>query len=229
MRTFPPDKSLQSPHPLGGEEKIRSKKFAKCELCPCIQKSAMKRQQWTAEENGPAGPDPVRLLDKLMKQRKLRPVDLAAELGISESLLSDIRAYRRALSKEVIRKLAARFEVDQERFNRPYNLVTQRKPSGRTGSRPQKDPPPKKGPRDSAILELLQSRTGMPTIARKKNGSSITIWNIMWSYFIGSDYAHISTNIKPAIEGEKIDIFFTSDIEELIDPATGDSIGHGAQ
>ena len=103
-----------------------------------------------------------------MKQKRLRAVHLAAQLGISKSHMSNILCYQRALSKEVIRKLAARFEIDQERFNRPYDLApSQRKidkPAGRTGQ-PQKEPPPKKGPRDTAILELLQRRTGMPTIA----------------------------------------------------------------
>jgi hypothetical protein len=91
---------------------------------------------------------------------------------------------------------------------------------------PQKDPPPKKGPKDTAILELLQRRTGIPTIARMKNGSLITIWNTMPSYFMGAEYAFITTNVKPTIAGEKADVFFTSDIAELIDPATGDSIAH---
>jgi transcriptional regulator with XRE-family HTH domain len=168
-----------------------------------------------------------------MRKRKLRAVDLAAELEISESHLSDIRRYRRALSKEVIRKLAARFEVEQERFNRPYTLVSQRKiekPPGRAG-KPQQNPeegtrPParKKGPRDTALLELLQLRTGMPTIARMKDGSSLMIWNFMWSYFFGDEYAYITTNSKPAIEGQNIDICFTSDIGELIDAATGNNL-----
>jgi len=188
----------------------------------------MKRKQWTPEGSEPTGPDPVKLLENLMKQRKLRAVDLAADLGISKSLLSDILAYRRALSKNVIRKLAARFEVDQELFNRPYTLTTPQqkidKPAGRTGQ-PQKGPPPKKGPRDTAILELLQRRTGMATIAKMKNGSSIMIWNIMYSYdFIGAGYAHIMTNVTPSIKGEKTDVCSTSDIVKLIDPVTGNSI-----
>jgi transcriptional regulator with XRE-family HTH domain len=185
----------------------------------------MKQKIWTEEQRAP-GLGPVELLERLMKQQKLRGVDLAAELGISESLLSDIRGYRRGLSKEVIRKLAARFEVEQEGFNRPYNLVSQRKiekPTGRAG-KPQQNPTPKKGPKDKAILELLQLRTGMPTIARMKDGKSLMIWNFMWSYFFGDQYAFITTNSKPAIKGEDIDICYTSDIAELIDPATGNNL-----
>jgi transcriptional regulator with XRE-family HTH domain len=194
----------------------------------------MKPKKWTIEESGPAGPDPVQLLENLMKQRRLRAVDLAAQLGISKSLMSNILCYQRTLSKEVIRKLAAMFEVDQERFNRSYNLLPQQKidsPAGRAGQpqkdplpKTQKDPPLKKGPRDTAILELLQSRTGIPTIARMKDGSSITIWNIIWSYCMGAGYADITINVKPTIEGEKIAICTTSDIGELIDPATGNNL-----
>jgi plasmid maintenance system antidote protein VapI len=197
----------------------------------------MKPKKWTAEDSSPPGPDPVKLLENLMKQQRLRAVDLAAQLGISKSHMSNILCYQRALSKEVIRKLAARFQVEQERFNRPYNLATQpkmAKPEDRTNQpykdlppKTQKDPPPKtkKGPRDTAILELLQRRTGIPTTARMKNGSLITIWNIMPSYFMGAQYAFITTNVKPTIAGEKPDVCFTSDITELIDPATGSSLG----
>jgi antitoxin component HigA of HigAB toxin-antitoxin module len=101
------------------------------------KKSAMKPKKWTIEESGP---DPVQLLENLMKQRRLRAVDLAAQLGISKSLMSNILCYQRTLSKEVIRKLAARFEVDQECFNRSYNLLPQRKidkPAGRSTGQPQ--------------------------------------------------------------------------------------------
>jgi plasmid maintenance system antidote protein VapI len=185
----------------------------------------MKKKIWAAEER-PPGVGPVELLESLMRKRKLRAVDLAAELGISESLLSDIRGYRRGLSKEVIRKLAASFEVDQEGFNKPYNLVSQRKiekPPGRAGQ-PQQNSARKKGPRDTALLELLQLRTGMPTIAKMKDGSSLMIWNFMWSYFFGDEYAYITTNCKPVIEGEKIDLCYTTDIAELIDPATGNNL-----
>jgi len=143
--------------------------------------------------------------------------------------MSNILCYQRALSKEVIRNLAVRFEVDQERFNRPYNLVPQRKidkPAARSTGQPQKDPPPKtkKGPKDTAILELLQRRTGIPTVARMKDGSSITIWNIKWSYFMAAAYADLTINVKPTIEGAKVAICTSADIEELIDPATGHTI-----
>jgi HTH-type transcriptional regulator/antitoxin HigA len=59
-----------------------------------------------------------------MTENKIKAVELAKTLDISKSLLSDILNYRRGLSKEVIRKLADRFKLSQEAFNKPYKLVS---------------------------------------------------------------------------------------------------------
>src|ERR1700749_2346132 len=65
-------------------------------------------EKWDEAHNTFAETDPVELLDYLMKENKIKATDLAKELEISNSLVSDIINYRRALSKENIRKLAAR-------------------------------------------------------------------------------------------------------------------------
>jgi len=80
-------------------------------------------EKWDATHNTFADADPVELLNYLMKENKMKAVDVAGELEISKSLVSDILHYRRGLSKEIIRKLASRFKVSQELFNRPYKLV----------------------------------------------------------------------------------------------------------
>jgi HTH-type transcriptional regulator/antitoxin HigA len=67
--------------------------------------------------------DPVQMLKYLMKDHKMKAVDLALELDVSKSLISDILHYRRGFSKELIRKLAERFAVRQEAFNKPYKLL----------------------------------------------------------------------------------------------------------
>ncbi|MBO9631969.1 MAG: transcriptional regulator [Chitinophagaceae bacterium] len=67
--------------------------------------------------------DPVQMLQSVMKDHKMKAVDLATELDVSKSLISDIIHYRRGFSKELVRKLANRFAMQQEAFNRPYNLV----------------------------------------------------------------------------------------------------------
>jgi HTH-type transcriptional regulator/antitoxin HigA len=81
-------------------------------------------EKWDEEHNTFSDADPIELLSYLMKGNKLKAVDLAAELEISKSLVSDILHYRRGLSREVIRKLASRFKVSQELLNKPYKLVS---------------------------------------------------------------------------------------------------------
>lgn len=80
-------------------------------------------EKWDEAHNSFSKADPVELLAYLMRENKLRATALAAELGFSKSLLSDILHYRRGFSREIIRKLSARFKVSQELFNRPYKLA----------------------------------------------------------------------------------------------------------
>jgi HTH-type transcriptional regulator / antitoxin HigA len=80
-------------------------------------------EKWDGVHNSFSNADPVELLAYLMKENKLRATALAAELEFSKSLLSDILHYRRGFSREIIRKLSARFKVSQELFNRPYKLT----------------------------------------------------------------------------------------------------------
>jgi HTH-type transcriptional regulator / antitoxin HigA len=81
-------------------------------------------EKWDEEHNTFSDADPIELLGYLMKESSLKSVELAVDLEISKSLLSDILHYRRGLSREVIRKLASRFKVSQELFNKPYKLVS---------------------------------------------------------------------------------------------------------
>jgi HTH-type transcriptional regulator / antitoxin HigA len=57
-----------------------------------------------------------------MKEHRIKSVELANFLHVSEGLVSDMINYKKGLSKEVIRKLADKFKVSQEAFNRPYKL-----------------------------------------------------------------------------------------------------------
>jgi HTH-type transcriptional regulator/antitoxin HigA len=57
-----------------------------------------------------------------MTDHHMKAKDLADLLGMSKGYVSDILHYKKGLSKEVIRKLAERFKVSQEAFNRPYKL-----------------------------------------------------------------------------------------------------------
>ena len=53
----------------------------------------------------------------------MKAKDLVVLLEISRGYVSDILNGKKGLSKDVIRKLAARFKVSQEAFNRPYKLT----------------------------------------------------------------------------------------------------------
>ena len=81
-------------------------------------------EKWDEEHNTFTDAGPIEILRYLMEENKLKQADMAGLLGISKSLFSDIINYRRGLSKEVIRKLAERFKVSQELFNKPYKLVS---------------------------------------------------------------------------------------------------------
>ena len=72
--------------------------------------------------------DPIALLKSLIKEHKMKAVDLADLLNVSEGLVSDILNYKKGLSKETIRILSERFKLKQEAFNRPYKLQGQVSP-----------------------------------------------------------------------------------------------------
>ena len=79
-------------------------------------------EKYDAEHNTFAEVDPIRLLHSFMNDHNLKAKDLVQILDISKGYVSDILNYKKGLSKDVIRKLAERFKVNQEAFNRPYKL-----------------------------------------------------------------------------------------------------------
>ena len=79
-------------------------------------------EKWDAEHNTFQEADPIELLHSLMEDHHLKAQDLVEILGVSKSMVSEILNYKKGLSKEVIRKLAAHFRFSQEAFNRPYKL-----------------------------------------------------------------------------------------------------------
>jgi len=71
-----------------------------------------------------AANDPIELLRSFMTDHQMKAKDIVALLEVSKGYVSDILNYRKGLSKEVIRKLASHFKVQQEAFNRPYRLIS---------------------------------------------------------------------------------------------------------
>jgi len=80
-------------------------------------------EKWDAGHNTFDELAPIQLLRSFMEDHKLKSKDLVEILGVSKGYVSEILQYKKALSKDVIRKLAERFKVIQEVFNRPYNLL----------------------------------------------------------------------------------------------------------
>jgi len=86
-------------------------------------------EKWDEEHSTLKEVDPIRLLHSFMEDHKMKAKDLVDLLGVSKGYVSDILHYKKGLSKEVIRKLAERFKVSQETFNRPYKLkLTEKSP-----------------------------------------------------------------------------------------------------
>lgn len=79
-------------------------------------------EKYDADHNSFDDADPIELLKSLMKEHKMKAVELANLLDVSEGLVSDILKYKKGLSKETIRILSERFKLNQEAFNRPYEL-----------------------------------------------------------------------------------------------------------
>ncbi len=79
-------------------------------------------EKYDAEHNTFDDADPIELLKSLMKEHKMKAVDLSKLLHVSEGLISDMLNYKKGLSKDTIRILSERFKLNQEAFNRPYEL-----------------------------------------------------------------------------------------------------------
>lgn len=87
--------------------------------------------KYDAEHNSFPDADPIELIKALMKEHKMKAVDLASLLNVSEGLVSDMLKYKKGLSKETIRILSDRFKLNQEAFNRPYELQIQTRSSSK--------------------------------------------------------------------------------------------------
>jgi len=79
-------------------------------------------EKYDEEHNTFDDEDPIELLKSLMKEHKMKAVDLAKLLYVSEGLVSDMLNYKKGLSKDTIRILSEKFKLNQEAFNRPYQL-----------------------------------------------------------------------------------------------------------
>jgi HTH-type transcriptional regulator/antitoxin HigA len=79
--------------------------------------------------------DPVELLKSFMEDHNMKAKDLCELLGVSKGYVSEILNYKKGFSKEIVRKLADRFKVRQEAFNKPYKLRVAKTPRKRRSVR----------------------------------------------------------------------------------------------
>ena len=79
-------------------------------------------EKWDAEHALLKAIDPIKLLHSLMDDHKMKAKNLVDLLKVSKGYVSDMLHYKKGLSKDSIRILSAHFKVNQEAFNRPYNL-----------------------------------------------------------------------------------------------------------
>ncbi|MEO6286585.1 MAG: transcriptional regulator [Dyadobacter sp.] len=79
-------------------------------------------EAYDAERNTFSDYNPIELLQSLMADHQLKARDIASILNVSKGYVSDILHYKKGMSKEIIRKLADHFRVNQKAFNRPYSL-----------------------------------------------------------------------------------------------------------
>jgi hypothetical protein len=71
------------------------------------------------------------------------------------------------------------------------------------------------------MLAAFKERDGRPTLVTLRDGRSMTVHNIAWGYDDGDEWAHVTSNISPAVVGAPIDFFYTSDVLRLDDAETG--------
>jgi HTH-type transcriptional regulator/antitoxin HigA len=68
--------------------------------------------------------DPIELIKFLMENHNLERSQMMEILDINKGTLSKILNYKKGLSKDVIRKLAAYFKMNQDAFNKPYPIIS---------------------------------------------------------------------------------------------------------
>lgn len=89
-------------------------------------------EKWDDEHRNWKKLNPVELLLSLMNEHNMKAKDLVELLDVSKGYVSGILNFKKGLSKDVIRKLAERFKLAHEAFNRPYILKFAHSPSRKT-------------------------------------------------------------------------------------------------
>ena len=75
-------------------------------------------------------------------------------------------------------------------------------------------------PRDVELLRVLRERDGVETVVVLRDGRRLVVHDIAWGYDIGDEWAHVTTNVSPGVDGASIEFFSTIEVMEMIDPDT---------
>jgi len=73
---------------------------------------------------------------------------------------------------------------------------------------------------DKKIIKILSEKDTQVTRVFLKDGTEFVVYNIAWGYDIGEEYAHITTNISPDVEGASIDFFHSNQISKIVNEET---------
>lgn len=77
---------------------------------------------WDDEHRSIPEMNPVELIKSLMEDHELSQNDLAKIAEVGKSYISEILNYKKRMSKNVIRKFADHFKIQQEALNKHYRL-----------------------------------------------------------------------------------------------------------
>ena len=72
-------------------------------------------------------------------------------------------------------------------------------------------------PADTALIDLLNERDGRRTTVVLTDGRNLYLWNIAWGYDMGDEFAHVTTNCSPFIDGANLGVFFTNEVAKVLD------------
>lgn len=103
-------------------EKFASKKTKSTKVNDEIELLTALIERWDKDHNTFENTDPISLIKSLLKEHNMTAQDLVKVLKVSKGLVPDILNYKKGLSKETVRKLAAYFQMDQAAFNRQYSI-----------------------------------------------------------------------------------------------------------
>jgi len=70
-------------------------------------------------------------------------------------------------------------------------------------------------PADSQLIDLLNKRDGQQTMLMLRDGRRLDVRNIAWGYDMGDEFAHVTTNCSPHIDGLPLDVFFTNEVRAV--------------